>query len=95
MEHVIGQLQAERQACFWGTHAGPELDLIVPRGGKLYGFEFKFADAPATTKSMHTARDELGLERLFVVYPGDRATELADRIATMPLRRVAELAKST
>jgi predicted AAA+ superfamily ATPase len=95
MEHVISQLQAERQACFWGAHSGPELDLLVPRGGKLYGFEFKFADAPVTTKSMHTARDELGLERLFVVYPGDRAFELADRIAALPLRKVAELAKST
>jgi predicted AAA+ superfamily ATPase len=85
LEHVIASLQAERDAHFWGVHAGPELDLVVPRGGRLFGFEFKFADAPSATKSMLTAVEELDLARLFVVYPGERSFELADGIAAVPL----------
>lgn len=89
MEQVIGLLQAERDAHFWGVHGGPEIDLIVPRGGQRFGFEFKFADAPAATRSMHTACEELDLARLFVVYPGERSFELGERIVALPLGGMA------
>ncbi|MBM4089317.1 MAG: ATP-binding protein [Planctomycetes bacterium] len=85
LEQVIGLLQAEREAYFWGTHAGAELDLLIIRGGKRYGFEFKFADAPGTTKSMRVAMEDLGLHRLFVVYPGIRRFELDEGIVALPL----------
>ena len=85
LEHAIGLLRAERDAYFWGTHGGAELDLLLSRGGAKYGFEFKFAEAPATTKSMRAAMTDLGLKRLFVVYPGTRRFELDDRIIALPL----------
>ncbi|MFY9341360.1 MAG: ATP-binding protein [Planctomycetota bacterium] len=91
IEEIIGLLQAERDACFWGTHSGAELDLVVPRGGKVYGFECKFADAPAATKSMHEAREELDLEKLFVVYPGARSFELGERIVAVGLGGLPEV----
>lgn len=37
---------AERDAPYFAVRSGAEFDLVVPRGGKLFGFEFKFADAP-------------------------------------------------
>jgi predicted AAA+ superfamily ATPase len=83
-------MQAERDAYFWGTHAGAELDLLIARGGKKYGFEFKFADAPGTTKSMRVAMADLALKRLFVVYPGTRRFELDESIMALPLADVAE-----
>jgi hypothetical protein len=85
LEHVVGLLRAERDAYFWATHGGAELDLLVTRGGKRYGFEFKFADAPGTTKSMRVAMKDLTLERLFVVFPGDRGYLLDDKIEAVPL----------
>jgi len=72
-------------AYFWGTHAGAELDLLVTIGGKRYGFEFKLSDAPGTTRSMHTAIETLGLENLFVIYPGTATYPLAPRIRATPL----------
>lgn len=89
VEHVIGALQAERDAHFWGVHGGAELDLVVPRGGRQFGFECKYADTPSVTKSMHTACEELGLSRLFVVYPGERRFELGDRMEALPLGEVS------
>ncbi len=60
----------ERNAWFWGSHAHAELDLLVLNGGNRFGFEFKLGDAPGLTRSMHIARQDLRLKRLFVVYPG-------------------------
>jgi predicted AAA+ superfamily ATPase len=88
LEHVVRVLGAERDAYFWATHGGAELDLLVPRGGKRYGFEFKFADAPGTSKSMRVAIADLKLERLFVVFPGDRLYALDEKIDAVPLVQV-------
>ncbi|MBP7828334.1 MAG: ATP-binding protein [Kiritimatiellae bacterium] len=70
---------------FWAVHGGAELDLFCPRNGKRYGFEFKYSDAPAITKSMREACKLLMLERLFVVYPGPREYPMADRVSAVPL----------
>ena len=74
-----------REAYFWGTHQGAELDLLVMVGGKRYGFEIKLTDAPQTTKSMKIARDDLGLERLVVVYPGARSYDLGDSMEVVSI----------
>ena len=58
-----------RDAYFWATHSGAELDLMIPIAGKRHGFEFKYADAPGKKRSMHIAIEDLGLEHLWVIYP--------------------------
>jgi predicted AAA+ superfamily ATPase len=59
------------QAFFWRTHAGAELDLLFKQEDRLIGFEFKYADAPKLTPSMRLAIEDLGLEKLNVIYPGN------------------------
>ncbi len=81
----------EHEAYFYATQRGAELDLMLLRRGRRWGFEFKCADAPRTTRSMHVALADLGLDRLWVVYPGDREYALADRITALPLTQVAAL----
>jgi len=90
LEQVLRAAQAERDAYFYRTHAGTELDLLIMRGGRRYGFEFKFEDAPKPTRSMHNAFADLGLEHLWVVFSGERSMALADRISTLPLANVGE-----
>ena len=91
VEQLLGALET-RDAYYWATHAGAELDLLVLRGGKRYGFECKFADAPGTTRSMRVALDDLGLEHLWVVYPGDEGYVLDDRISVLPVAEIGILA---
>jgi predicted AAA+ superfamily ATPase len=79
IEQVLA-LVAARDAYSWGTHQGAELDLLVMRGGKRYGFEMKLSDDPTTTKSMRIALDDLKLTRLFVIYPGRESYSLDDRV---------------
>jgi len=54
-------------------------------GGRRYGVEIKYSDAPTVTKSMHVARADLALERIFVVTPGVERYELAESIEVCPL----------
>lgn len=82
---------ARRNAYFWATHAGAELDLLVTAGGNRFGFEFKFSDAPGTTRSMRTALEDLRLKHLWVIYPGDETYSLDERITVLPIRDVPDL----
>ena len=77
-------------AWFWATHQGAEIDLILRRGDRLLGVECKRADAPRVTPSIRIALDDLGLERVAVVYPGTRRIALADRVEAVPLNALAE-----
>ncbi|TBR22756.1 ATP-binding protein [bacterium] len=88
LEQVVRWTRADQDAYFYATHAGTELDLLVVRGGRRYGFEFKYADAPKTTKSMRMAMADLRLERLWVVHPGEREERLDETIDSTPLARL-------
>ena len=92
LEQTIHFLRT-RDAYFWATHAGAELDLMVTVGGKRYGFEFKYADAPGRSRSLLTALQDLGLDHLWVVYPGSQEYPLDDRISVIPLHFVQSLFK--
>jgi len=93
LEQVIGVLDT-RDAYFWATHAGAELDLLVRLGGKSYGFEFKYADAPGTSRSMHAAIEDLSLEHLWVIYPGHQEYPLHDKISVIPLSAIPQIAEA-
>ena len=79
-----------RDAYFYATQRGAELDLMLLRRGRRWGFEFKCTDAPRTTKAMHVTFDDLGLEHLYVVYPGAVRYAITDRITALPLVEVNE-----
>ncbi len=92
LEQVIQRLALRpREVHFWATHSGAELDLLVTRGRRRRGFEFKRTDAPRTTRSMITALDTLGLDRIDVVHAGDRGYPMHERIRAIPMREVMEL----
>jgi len=93
LEQVVGALKT-RDAYFWATHGGAELDLFVPVAGKHYGFEFKYADAPGANRSMHVAIQDLSLEHLWVVYPGNQEYALDDKISVIPLDFIPRLART-
>jgi len=92
LEQLLRVLRVEPGEAFhWSTHGGAALDVLLVRGGQRWGFELKYADAPRTTKSMRVALDDLKLERLYVIYPGERDYALDDRIKVLALRNVARL----
>lgn len=73
------------EAYFWATHAGAELDLLMIKDGRRVGVEFKRADAPQMTPSMRIALNDLALDALYVVYPGERRYRIGERVEAVPL----------
>jgi uncharacterized protein len=82
--------QMHDEAFFWATHQGAEIDLILRRGDRLFGIECKRADAPRLTTSLRTATADLGLERIAVLYPGQRRYALSDSVEAVPLAALAD-----
>ena len=81
-------VSGDREAYFWNTQGGAELDLLVFVNGKRYGFEFKYADAPGITKSLVVAQQDLKLRRVFVIHPGPKSYPLNDWAEAVSLRTI-------
>jgi predicted AAA+ superfamily ATPase len=73
---------------FWATHAGAELDLLTVRNGKKIGFEIKYKDAPQKTKSMLHALEDLSLEQLYIIYPGDKNYMIDEKIQVIAAQNI-------
>jgi hypothetical protein len=86
VEQVLLALRSP-QAYFWATHAGAEVDLFFEHRGRRYGIEARYSEAPAVTRSMRTALDDLRLDRMWVNPP--RAPRLSGRSAARGVAAVA------
>lgn len=75
------------EAYYWATHNGAELDLLLFKDGRRIGVECKRADAPVLTPSMRIALADLKLDRLCVLYPGDKTYSLAKKVEVIPLAK--------
>jgi hypothetical protein len=84
LEQVL-RLAKPDEAYFWATHQGAELDLLMLKGSQRVGVEFKRADVPRVTRSMQIAMQDLKIDALYVVYPGERRFNLAPSIEAVPL----------
>lgn len=91
VEQIVA-LTGERNAYFWATQSRAELDLLVLARGKRWGFEFKYQDAPAMTKSMHLALEDLKPERVWIVYPGSGTYPVHEKVEVLPLTTALEKA---
>lgn len=89
LEEVLDIVQPD-EACFWATHQGAEIDLVVRKNGKLSGIECKRTDAPKLTPSMRIALEDLQLSRIAVVYPGIKRYSIAAEVEAVPLREITE-----
>lgn len=84
LEETIKAYHARPEECyFWATHQGAELDLIIFKGGKRLGFEFKYTDYPVATKSMHIALEDLKLDHLYLVHPHEKSFPLTDNMTAL------------
>ena len=86
LEQTIQRTGAQDEQCyFWATHQGAELDLLLVRGRKREGYEFKYSASPGLTPSMRTAFQDLKLDHLWVVHSGPKRYSLAKGIDAIPL----------
>ena len=90
LEQILANLRGE-EAYFYAIHGGSDLDLYLPN--RRMGIEIKRRDVPRMSRSMGIAIEDLGLEELMVVYPGERSFELDGKIRAVSLETlVSEVA---
>jgi uncharacterized protein len=89
LEETIKALSPD-EMYYWATYTGAELDLLMVKNGKRLGVEYKYADAPTITRSMRIAMTDLQLDRLLVIYPGERSYPLSEQIRVMPLSALVQ-----
>ncbi len=90
LECVIRELGLEPgESFFWSTHAHAELDLLAFVRGRRVGFEFKRSDAPKIERSIHVALEDLGLDHVFVVFPGSAEIRLAEKVDAFGLEALS------
>ncbi len=92
LEEVINCLQVRADDCyFWSTHNDAELDLLVFKQGKRVGFEFKYTENPKITRSMTVSLQDLKLEHLFVVVPGEHHFPLNEKITVCGIEKINKI----
>lgn len=91
LQQVIRRLDAGEEECFfWATHSGAELDLLVLRGRKRFGFEFKRTSSPRITPSMRSALVDLKLMRIEVIHAGEKTFLMDKKIRAVALPRLLD-----
>ena len=92
LEEVIRLLNVGNGECFfWATHSEAELDLFMLYQGKRIGFEFKYADTPKVTKSMHSAITTLQLDHLYVITPMNDHYLITETISACGLQNISDI----
>lgn len=91
IQQIARLMRAPAEKCFhWSTYTGAKLDLLVLDGSRRFGFEVGRSEAPGLTRSMLSAVETLGLDRLYVVHLGTKWYRLADRIFALPTDELVE-----
>lgn len=89
LEEIIRHYEISDDDCyFWATYGEAELDLLLFKGKKRLGFEFKYTDKVKVSKSMHKALEVLKLDELTVVVPGKVDFPLASGIRVKGLEQI-------
>ena len=89
LEQVIRQLGVTADQCFfWATHGGAELDLLVIKGNKKFGFEIKRTSRPQITRSIRSALSDLKLRHLDIIHAGEKTFSLDKNVRAVALSRL-------
>jgi len=89
LEHAARCLgKRNEEIFFWRTHGGAELDMLWMDGGRFFGAEFKYADAPRMTKSLHSALKDLDPTHVWVIYPGKEKYKIDTHVTVLPLSMI-------
>lgn len=91
LEQVIRYCNAEPEECyFWSSHNIAEIDLLIFKNGKRIGFEFKYTDSPKITSSMKISLEDLELDQIKVIFPGNISFRMSDKIEAVGFETLAK-----
>jgi len=91
IETIIRRFGAGEGECyFWSAYGRAELDLLIFAGASRIGFEIKHTESPQITRSLQVAREDLKIEELYIVYPGNERFSLDQGIQAAGLETLIQ-----
>jgi uncharacterized protein len=86
MISALHRIMPGKQAYFWRTAQGVEVDLLLDLGSRLIPFEIKLHSAPSVqdAESLRRCMRDLGLRRGYLIYPGKDSYSLGEGITVLP-----------
>lgn len=93
IESLLAAAPDRTTASFYRTLAGAEIDLLLDLPGNRgrWAIEIKRSLSPKLERGFHHAREDLELDRSFVVYPGADHYPVAEGISVIGVRELAEM----
>lgn len=89
IEEIIRTLDLDScQINFYRTHASAEIDLVFSYKDKFIGVECKFSDVPKLLPGTKTAKEDLNLDHLYLVYPGNKTFPIEKDITVLSIDNV-------
>ncbi len=84
IENIASKMNQSKM-WFYRTSAGAEMDLVLEHGQKRIGIEIKRSLSPSPSKGLYNSMNDLKLEEVYIVYPGDTEYKITDQITVIPL----------
>jgi uncharacterized protein len=89
IEQIRRRIDHGGEGFYYRTGAGAEIDLVLlDRRNRPIAVEIKYSATPAVTKGFWNAMDDLSCRRGYVIYPGDQAYPLSERLTAVPLKQM-------
>ena len=86
IENIVNALPPSAAYGYYRTIGGAEVDLVIQLGAnELWAVEIKSSTAPSVSKGFHSACEDLGPTRRFVVHGGDESFPLGQNLEAVSI----------
>jgi predicted AAA+ superfamily ATPase len=79
IENILSEMKGW-EASYYRTKSGAELDLVLEKGGKRIGVEFKLSSSPKVKKGTHIAREDLEIDLIHVITPSGEGEQISQHL---------------
>jgi predicted AAA+ superfamily ATPase len=90
LEQVLAAFPSWKSG-FYRTSDGTELDLVLGKGKKRIGFEFKASTAPVVTKGFWNSFAALDLDKAYVVAPVESGYPISNEVTVIAVEEIQTL----
>jgi len=89
LEQVLSRFPRWKHG-FYRTSDGTEMDLVIEKGTRRLGFEFKASSAPSVTAGFWHSMEALNLEKAYVVAPVETGFPIGRNVRAISLQALDE-----
>ncbi len=91
IESLLSVLPMDKQAFFYRTQAGAEIDLVIEHDHRtVWAIEIKRSLSPKVSRGFHSACEDIKPTRRFVVHAGDECFPVSHNLEAVGVRQLTE-----